>query len=481
MNPAPAAGSRRVALNSLLQAGADAVGKVGLLFLYAVMAREAGAAAFGNFLSAAALASLILVAGFGMDFRVTRLVAKHEQGAPEAFWSAMLLKSILGLIALCVVTGVAVVGPYPADVVYTTALIGLAVVFELIMLTPQAVFRGLERLQPVATALILYRTSLAAAGIALLLAGASIVAVAVAWLAASLIGLAYTVYRARAERLELPWGISRESIRLISIDSVGLGMAGVFGVALSRVDIVILGFLKDSDAVAFYGGAFRLVESTQFLVTAFGLSSFPALARLTQTSTPSIGEATALASKIALMVTVPLGILFALYPQLLIGAIYGPNLEGAVIPLQLLSPAVVLGGLFSVLAFALTAQERQWAIVVVLGLAAVANVVLNFTLIPTYSEAGAAVAMDLTMLVMGALLLPAIIRTAGRLPFLRSVAGPAVAGAAMAGTGLLLGVSIPSALASVAVFAILLGLIEHFAFPEDAKRLRSVFRPGSGA
>lgn len=460
--------SRRVAVNSALQAGADAFGKLGMLVLYAVMAREAGQAAFGDFTSAASLAVLVMIAAFGMDYRVTRLVAREEAGAGEAYWSALLLKVVLGTIALAAVLGVAIFGPYEARVVVATALLGAAMVVELAMLTPQAVFRGMEQLQPVATALILYRGALTIVGVTLLVAGASVVAVAGAWLGSAVLAAAYTARRMRVSQLHLPRRITRASLWAVGVDSFGLGLAAVFGAAISRLDIVILGFLKDSESVALYGAAYRLVESTQFLTAAIALSSFPALTRLTRASSPTIGEATALATKVVLIVMAPIAGVFALYSEPLLGAIFGSSFREAGTTLELLAPVVVLAGLCSLVAFILTAQQRQWPVALSLGVAAATNVSLNLALIPAYEEEGAAVAMILTMLVMSGLLLPATFGVTGRMSILRVAAAPVAGCVAMVAVGLALGGAPVTAFPALIAFVAVLTAVERRLYPADA-------------
>jgi O-antigen/teichoic acid export membrane protein len=468
--------TRRVAGNSMLQAGADAIGKVGQIVLYAVMAREVGAAAFGDFTSATSLTVLVLVAAFGMDFRVTRLVAKGEEGAAEAFWGALALKAGLGLVALAGVLGIAVIGPYDHRVIESTALIGVAMLSDLALMTPQAVFRGLERVGPVATGLVVYRGTLAVAGVVLLLAGASVVAVAGAWVGCSLLGLAYTVGALRRTRFSLPRKVTREGLRAVGLDSIGLGLAAVFGAALARVDIVILGFLKNSDSVALYGAAYRLVESMQFITAAIALSSFATLSRLSRTSSPTLGEASGLALKTVLIVTLPVGVLFAVYARPMMEAFYGSDFGRGEATLQILAPTVVLAGLGSIVTFILTAQQQQRPIVIALGLATLTNIVLNLTLIPSYDEQGAAVAIGVTMVVMGALLLRPMLKRSGRIPALRVLASPVCASAAMAAAGLALGQTALSFLAALVAFPVVLLAVEYRLYPDDAARVTHALR-----
>lgn len=468
--PAPTA-SRRIAVNSALQAGALAFGQVGQLVLYAVMAREAGLLAFGDFTTAASLAIFVMVAAFGMDFRITRLVAREEPGAGEAFWCALVLKLMLGIVILACAVGVALAGPYSDTVTVTTLLLGATVLGDLAMLTPHAVFRGLERLRPVAMAIVLYRGVLAIAGTAVLLAGGPVEAVAAVWVGAVMIGLAYSFWKLHQAGINYPVRVSRGGMRAVALDSFGLGAAAVFGAVISRADIVILGLLTDSAAVALYGGALRLVESMQFLWAALALSAFPMLARLSATTTPTLGEAATVAVKVTLVVVAPIAVLYALYAEPILTAIYGPEFGEAGLILRLLAPTLVMAATTSVVTYLLTAQRRQKPILIALGVATVVNLVANVAIIPARGAEGAALAMMITMIVFSALFARATVRVTGRISPIRIAAGPVLAGAAMAAVGLGLGGSPLGVVPALAAFGLVLAGFERWCYPADAERV----------
>jgi O-antigen/teichoic acid export membrane protein len=409
-----------------------------------------------------------MVAAFGMDYRITRLVARGEVGFGDSFWSAIVLKLAIGIAILAVVVGISIVGPYSQRVVLCTALLGVAILVELTMMTPHAVFRGLERLRPVAIALTLYRGTLAVAGIVVLLAGGSIVAVAYGWLVSAALALWYTTARIREAGMFFPFHITRAGLRAVGVDSFGLGLAGVLGATLSRLDIVLLGMLKDSEAVALYGGAYRLMESTQFLTTALALSSFPALARLSRTTVPTIAEATAISMKVVLVVTAPIAVFFLVYAGPLLTAIYGPGFDDARTTLQILGPIVVATGVYSLVVFVLSSQQHQRPIVIALGASTVVNLVGNLVLIPSHGVEGAAVAWAATTLVLCALMIAFALRLGGPMPLTRVVTGPVLAAAAMTLVGVALGAGALSVVPACVAFGAVLLLVERRLFPADA-------------
>jgi O-antigen/teichoic acid export membrane protein len=473
----PSGGARRVARNSVVLAAGEAGGRVAMLALYAFMARAVAQADFGDFTSAASLAVLVTMAAFGMDYTITRLVARGEAEAGEAFWSSLVLKLAFGGLAVAGIAAVAAVGAYHPQVLQATLLIGFAVVVDLVTQSVQAVFRGIEDGHPVAVGLLVQRWVLAILGIGLLAGGQSVVAVAAGWLIASAAALGYSAWRLRTAGVALPRRIGVPGMRRILVDSLGLGLSAVFGGALSRLDIVLLGLLKASTAVALYGAAYRLFESTLFLTTAFVLASFPAMSRLGRDTSPTIGTALGQATKAVVLLTAPIAMTFALFAEPLVTTVYGNGFHGAAAPLRLLAPAIVLTSIFSVLCFTLAAQRRQWSIAGAMIAATAVNVGLNLLLVPGLAERGAALAMTLSLLLGDAALLVAAVRAAGRIPTVRVAAGPLAASAGMAVVALLLGThDLASALPALLTYVAVLLIVERRLHPRDVDLLLLVLR-----
>jgi O-antigen/teichoic acid export membrane protein len=475
--PAPG-GARRIALNSAIQAAGEAGSKVAMLALYAVMARRLGQDGFGDFTSAASLALFVMVAGFGTDYTVTRLVARGDATAGEAFWDAVVLKLALGTLGVAAVLAVALAGPYDPAVVQATALLGAAMVLDLVTMSLQATFRGVERMAPIAQGQLLQRFAIAVAGAVALGLGGSLVAVAAIWLAGSAGAVLYAAVRARRMRLTFPAPATVRLARLrhVLLDSYGLGLGAVFGAVMSRLDLVLLGIMKTSGAVALYGAAYRLFESTFVLTSAFALASFPALSRLSRDTTPTIGAAHQQAITVVMFVMAPVAVLFATFAAPMAETMYGADFAGAASAIRWLSGAVVLFGFFTVTGAVLASQGRQGALAAALGAGALINLALNLVLIPAYASDGAAAAMTASLLLTDAILFALAVRATGPLSAARIAAGPLVAAGAMAAVPLGLGDDLVLVPVALAAYALVLVLVERRVFPDDLRLMLGALR-----
>src|SRR5205085_5600204 len=170
-SPAPSAGpgetigaARRVARNTAVQLGGDALSKLGSLAFYAVMARTLGERGFGDFTFAASISIFIEVAGLGTDLIVTRDVARERHRARELFWSVNAIKLALGSVGIAVAIGVATAGGYPAQVIAAVLILAVAKLAEVLAKTFHSVFRGIEDTAPIALGLMTQRFTTAVIG-----------------------------------------------------------------------------------------------------------------------------------------------------------------------------------------------------------------------------------------------------------------------------------------------------------------------------
>jgi len=243
------------------------------------------------------------------------------------------------------------------------------------------------------------------------------------------------------------------------------------------LDIVLVGLIKNSETVAVYSSAYRLMESTQFLTVALSIAAFPALSRLSRASAPTLAEATGFALKVVLIVTAPIAVVFAVYAEPLLKAVYGPDFGGSRGTLVLLAPVVVIAGVTSLITYILSSQERHRPIALAIAVGTAVNVPANLLLIPPHGAEGAAVAWIATLTVVSGLLVVPLVRATGAIPLFRVVAGPTLASATMLTAGLLLGTGALSVLLASLAFGTVLLATERILFPHDAARVLRTLRP----
>ncbi len=180
-----------------------------------------------------------------------------------------------------------------------------------------------------------------------------------------------------------------------------LGAVSVVGALYLRVDVLLLGWLVDAEAVGRYFTAARVLEASYGLPHLIMLAMLPRLARapafalvFRRAAVVFLGLGTVVA--VALTVVVP-WLLPRLYPD------EGPAVAGLVVVLAPAAVAVYLGFL-ATQSLALLGRARTWLGLATLGLAL--NLALDVALIPAWGAIGAAWATVATELVVA---LPALL------------------------------------------------------------------------
>jgi O-antigen/teichoic acid export membrane protein len=465
----------RVLANTGYRLLADVGGKVGSVVLFIVMGRKLGDSAFGVFTFGYSLAALMTsLADFGQDKVLTRAVARDRVTLDRYFLNTLALKVVVAVPALAVAIGVLAALGRDERTLGVVALLGAAVLVDLLTATIYATFQAFERLEFVPVALITERFVTAAAGIVLLLLGAGVVAVSAVFLGSALLAFALAarlllrrVVRPRARLEPSRWWP-------LLLAAAPIGLAGIAAVVLFRVDTVMLAAFEPDDVVGNYGAAYRLFESTLFLSWAVGAAVYPVYSRRVGVPLAGVYERSL---KLVVALVLPFAVGAAVLGDSVVHVLYGDEFGRAGTALQLLSPAIVLYAISYLAGYLLVSQERPLVLTVVYSAVALENVLANLVLIPLFSLNGAAVGTSVSEVLAAGALLWAAWGAGGTPSFARVLAGPALAAAVAAGAMWALHGSLAAAIAGGALaYAATLFAFERLVFPHDAWAIWSSLR-----
>ncbi|MDQ2910627.1 MAG: flippase, partial [Actinomycetota bacterium] len=413
----------RVLANTGYRLLADVGGKLGSVVLFVVMGRKLGDEGFGVFTFAFSLVALVTAfADFGQDKVLTREVARDRGALDRYFLNTLALKLVVAVPALGAAVAALALTGRNGRTVTVVALLGAAVLVDLLTSTAYATFQAFERMEFIPIALITERFVTAAAGIAALLLGASVVPVAAVFLGgaalAFVLAMRLLVRHVTRPRLRFEprswWPLLRAA--------APIGLAGVAGVVLFRADTVMLAAFKSEDVVGNYGAAYRLFESTLFLSWAVGAAAYPVYSRRSGESLAGVYERTL---KLVVALVLPFAVGAAVLGDRVIGILYGDDFDKAGTALRLLSPAIVLYSIAYLAGYLLVSQQRPIVLTVVYAAVAAENVLANLVLIPAYSLNGAAAGTSISEALAAVALVWAAWRAGGAGDLRRVGAGPA--------------------------------------------------------
>jgi O-antigen/teichoic acid export membrane protein len=418
-----------------------------------------------------------VLADFGQNVVLTREVARRPEEVHRYFVNNVVLQCVLALPALAAAFAVVAIGGRDRETQIVVLLLGFAVLFELLRGTCFAIFEAHQRLVFVPIALIAQRLVTSVAGIGALLAGAGVILVSVLYLAGAVLAFAIALWLLVRYVVRPRFRVTPAIWKPLMRAAIPVGLAGVFGTVLFRVDTAMLAAFKSKQVVGDYGAAYRLFESTLFLGWSVGAAVYPVYAQLTPTSTPSLGDVLERSLKLVFVLALPVGLVAAVLAQPVIHVFYGPEFDSAIHALELLAPAIALYPAAYLAGLLLVARHRQRLMTIVMGLVAIENIAGNFVLIPWLSLNGAALGTSVSQALVTVPLLIFSRREVERIHWWRMLAGAAVATLAAGVVMTLLRDSAGLALgAGAGVYLATLFAVERALFPDEARALLQLAR-----
>jgi O-antigen/teichoic acid export membrane protein len=380
----------RLVANALYRTVSDLASKLALAVLYIVMARQLGTEGFGVFSFAFSLAVLVTtLANFGEDKLLVRSIARDGAALNRTFADTLALQGSIGLGALVITEALLPFTGVAETTQIVVALLGLAIVLDVLTSTHLAIFQARERMALIPAVIVPQRLGVAVVGTYALFRGVDVIGVAIIYLVGSLLALPLAIALLRNEVARPPMRLRVKHWPRLLVAALPIGMATAFATILFRVDMVMLRGYESAHAVGAYAGAYRLFEMTLFLSAGVGASALPAFSRM-GADLPALRALLRKTLLLVLVPSVPLAIIAAAFPEELLHLAYGGGYDSAADALRLLAPAVVLYPISFLCGYMLVAQGHVRPLVTVYGIVAAENVALNLVLIPAFSLQGAA-------------------------------------------------------------------------------------------
>ena len=465
---ASGAAGHRAATNTLARALGEIVGKFASLAVFIALARTVGESDLGDFVLALAWVEVAMIPiALGSERYILHELALDRTRVHELLYNGIALKLIRAVPVTVLSFALLEALGYGGQTRQAVYILTVGVLMDSFMHTQSAVFNALERGALVATTIVVQRFAAAALGLAALAAGGGIVEVSVTYTIGTTIGFVLgLVLMRRTVGLPAP-RITREIRARLARESRGYGIQDVLGVLVAKLDAVLLSLLAGAAAVGRYGTAYRLLESTFFLTIAV-LGAFAAMfTYLDRDSEPSVQTVFERSVKVELALLLPCAVGLGLLAEPVVTLLFGSELADAAVPLRLLAPAIVCLGIVTISSSLLIARGKLGLLLRVGVVAVALNIGLNLALIPSLDDAGAAAAMLVTATLLAAVLLERAVATVGGVPWLRMLAAPLAAGAAMALPLALLPWPAAALVAGLAAYAGAYVLVERAVSPAD--------------
>ena len=378
------------------------------LVAVAVLTRVLGPAEFGQFvwvLSTTAL--LVIFADLGTSASVSRFIAEKP-----AIAAALIRRSSYLIIAATVLISFALVGLADRVGVWlNTPWLGSLSLYVTGALLSQVglryfskVFEGLAQHAPHGRVHLAVGWLPWALSIAAVLAGLGVKGALGGYIAGNGVLCAWlTVLLFRTVRVGDAWdaradttGQELPSLRAVMAYAMPLVVTAASFFIFTSSDILILQMLGSESDVGIYGAAVRLIEAGHVLSIAVGSGVAVYFVRGLNDGTS--GALFRRTTQSLLSLYAPLAVLIAVCAPEIVALLFGPDFSTTALVLRLYIPYFLVKALTPTYALALDYMGEAGRRAIAFSLAALANVILNFILIPEYGVAGAAMATQITFI-----------------------------------------------------------------------------------
>lgn len=443
---------------------------LGISFLSAlVIGRLLGPEGYGAIaLGSAALATVSTVVLLGMHTGVGRFLPRYDD--PErrrgvlvsAFQLVLPLSILAGGVLIVFAEPIATRAFGDPNVVPVVRVFGLAMPFASIEKLAIGGIQGTKRTFPkVLVENVTAHVTRLLLAVVILWLGYSAAGVAWAYVlghaAAAGLGLYYLYrYTPLFTRIEAT-SMHRELFAF----SAPLIISAIMVKILADIDTFLLGYFVSTADVGVYNVLYPLATMLTVVLASFGFLFVPILSELhAEGDTGEMGHIYQLVTKWIFMASLPIFIVIALFPELLIRLTFGPEYTEGALALSVLAVGFFVHAIVGPNYKTLTAMGHTRLIMFDNIGAAGLNVVLNVVLIPQYSYLGAAVATVISYFLLNVAYSLQLYTRTGIHPFSASLLKPATAALVAIGGLYVLVTSLVTVTLPVflALFALFLGI-----------------------
>ena len=197
-------------------------------------------------------------------------------------------------------------------------------------------------------------------------------------------------------RFEIDFGLWKYLFK----EALPIALAGVIFIIYFRIDVLMLSIMQGDAEVGLYSAAYKLSEPLSLIPIALLTSMFPIMSASFKTSKERLIRIYRLCVRYLFIIMLPIAIGTTILADRIIFLVYGTEFAGSATALQILIWTLVFTSAGYVLTNLLISIGKQKLYTSSMVLCAIANVTLNFILIPALSYNGAAIATVATNAVL---------------------------------------------------------------------------------
>lgn len=396
--------AQQVAKNTALMMFGQIAALMANLGVTVLLARYLGESSFGLFSYALVFVSFFaILADFGMKPILVREMAQHPEQTAIILGNVLIIKLVLGLIAVILVVSAAFVLKIPAELQLVIVLLAANILFSSKSYTFRIVFESLFHVRQQMEKPILWQTldaiTLILVIAAMVLSQASLPALAAAYVLSNLPGFVLTIRGAyKIVKPKIVW--VQKLNHMLLRESFPLFLYAMVMTLYDRLDVILLEAMKAQEDVGLYAAAFRLVSPLNFVPMAVVTTLYPLMSKYGVTSSEKLNRTFSSGMKILFVIIVPLAVGATFFSDTIFSLLYTAAYQQAAPVFGILMWAEVFVFLNFFIADFNNSGGRQTLNLKAATFMCAANLGLNLLMIPRWNITGASMA-KLTTSILG--------------------------------------------------------------------------------
>lgn len=378
-----------------------------------LLARELGAASYGLVYAIIALFGFFgILMSLGLESALIRYIAQFKaENKPEKIKGSFIIVLLSKLFLSILVCGLLILFSDTIALKYLNApeasilikIYGIGIIFSTITATLKASFRGFQSMKYFSSINFIKSSLALILTYSLLLLGFKEIA--------PLLGFTLTF-------LILPWIYSPLLIKKIFPDflqvkaeltkplakelfkfGVSIIFVGLAGMVFSYTDTLILTYFRTLKEVGLYNVALPTMKVISVVGIAFISILFPMSSELwAKKRKDQIGKGLGMLYKYALILVFPLALLMFLFPEIILGILFGEEFKVAGNVLRILAIGYLINTLSGVNNATLSGIGKPEEVSKIMFSGIGMNLILNLVLIPVYGMVGAAISTTISFI-----------------------------------------------------------------------------------
>jgi len=385
--------AKTIARNTGILFAADIFNHFFAFLLVVLITNALGTDGFGKYSFAFAFINVVAIfAHLGMRTYVFREIAKEPEQAKALVDNTLTIRMLATILVYGLSFGAIFFLPKAREVAGPIMLVMVHELFVVFSTLARTVFNAYEKNQYAMSSLVIEKVSSLVLGGLALLGGFGLHGLIVGLIAAQAIGAVYCYWILLRNFAAPSFGFDFRLWKRLLRNSLPFWLTVVFQKINYKIDVVMLGNLKDYATTGIYGAASSIVSTLTFIPGVIITASFPAMARFFHKKTGNLHLLYEKVFYYLLALGLPAAVGLSLLSDDIIMFLFQEKFAGAGAMLQILGWSVLFIFLSTASGHLLNAINKQHFFTIATGITAALNIVLNWVFIPRFGGIGAALA-----------------------------------------------------------------------------------------